>query len=75
MHDKICDAGHTQDQLPFFFISDIDLAIIDFYRFIPFQRVKTRTIHLEITKFSFLMTFTLVSIDLNWVHGKFIDFN
>ena len=41
MHGKICDAGHVQAPVRNYFIPDIDS-----YRFIPFQRVKTRTTHL-----------------------------
>ena len=64
MHGKNYDAGHTQALVPNYFIPAIDLGTIDFYRFISFQRVKTRTTHLEITKFSFLLKFALVSKEL-----------
>ena len=71
MHGKICDAGHAQAPVPNYFIPGIDLVTIDSYHFIPFQRLKSRTTHLEITKFSFLVTFALVFIDLNCVQVIF----
>ena len=71
MHGKICDAGHTQAPVPNYLTPDIDLGTIDFYHFIPFQRIKTRTTRLEITKFSFLLTFALFSKDLNYVRVIF----